>query len=535
MKKIFALLLVALLLIPALPGKAEAASEKSTLRTVAQQVAKEATDSFEKSCVSASRLSFHGFCGLMVSHQMYNLGINKYLTINDGNQQFDYYANRKKTSGGYSITPYYGELFTLQEALETITNKGKRTVRNILVGFEWTSTSAGAEYGHTVFINGIVDGQVYFVESFDCFIGGKMYLEGQLICVPIETFAQYFERWTQFDGLIHFGAGNFEEGCPRKETALYVRARFDAVLRSQPCVVGEWKCKEIRTVKAGERLFATALYEGDRGYYYRVETDEGSGFISASAVSFLQLDLEDLSIRDLQLSDAVTQGKNPGLSGTVISQMESLSSVEVTVTNAEGKRVVYALQTGDGDAVQLGQMNAALQLEKLAAGWYTVKIYGESSYAVAEGTEAVDYYQKTLLERRLLQVTEEQSGRQAQRLHQQLQEAFAPQGWFLQDGQWVYKEEEQTPEGWFHKDGKWYFYENGQPKTGWVEDSGARYFLDDTGAAVTGWQMIGSELRYFTREGAMVTNREMQNGKRVYMLDEYGVAQFLREVKTKKK
>lgn len=535
MKRIFALLLAVLLLVPALAKHTQAASTKGPLLSVVQQVSLEATESFEKSCVSANRLSFHGFCGLMVSHQMYNLGINRYLVVNDGNKQFDYYANRKKTTGGYSITPYYGELFTLQEALETISNNGKRTVRNILVGFEWTSTSAGEEYGHTVFINGIVDGKVYFVESFDCAIGGRTYLEGQLICVPIETFAQYFERWTQFDGLIHFGGGTFEEVCPRRTTAVYVTARFDAVLRTQPCVVGEWKCKEIRTVKAGERLLATALYEGDRGHYYRVDTEDGSGFISAAAVSFFQVDAEDLSVENLQISETVTQGKAPQFGGSVISRMGSLSAVEVSVTNAQGKRAAYVLQSCEGATARLEDMQAALQLEKLAAGWYTVEIYGESNYTVAQGEEAVDQYQKTLLVRQLLQVTKEQSGRQSQRLHQQIQEAFAPQGWFLQDGRWVYEEKEETPEGWFRKDGKWYLYENGQPKSGWVEDAGARYFLDDTGAAVTGWQMIGSELRYFTREGAMVANREMQNGQRVYLLDEYGVAQFVREVKGKKK
>lgn len=533
MKRIVALLLAALLLLPALPQNAHGADRKA-LMTLAQQVSKEAVESFEDSCISADRLSFHGFCGLMVSHQMYNLGINKYLTVNDGNKQFDYYCQRKKTTGGYSITPYYGELFTLREALDAVSDNGKRSVRNVLVGFEWTSTSAGAEYGHTVFINGIVDGMVYFVESFDCAIGGKLHLEGQLICVSIETFANYFDNWTQFDGLIHFGNGTFEEVCPRKDTAVYVQARFDSVLRSQPCVVGDWKCKEIRTVDAGERLFATAVYEGDRGLYYRVQTDEGSGFISASAVSLLQTDEEDLRLEGLQISSQLVQGSDVTLSGTVISRTENLSAVEVSVTNRVGIRAAYAVVPCDGDETQLEVLKPSLQLEKLPAGWYTVEIYGEGNYAAAQGEDAVDRFEKVLLSRQLLQIKSASSGRQSRFMPELMQEALAPVGWIRQEGKWVFQEEVQPRDGWFRQEGKWYFYENGQPKTGWVLDMGARYYLDENGAAVTGWQMVGTDLRYFTREGAMVTDRVMTNGKRQYQLDQFGVAQFLGEVKKKK-
>ena len=532
-KRIFALCLAVLMVLPALHGNAQAA--KGPLLTVAEQVALEAVQSFEMSCESAGRLSFHGYCALMVSHQLYNMKINKYLTINDGKNQFDYYAKRKKTTGGYSITPYYGELFTLREALDTLTSNGQRDVRNLLVGFEWTSTTEGSKYGHAIFVNGIIDGKVYYVESYDCYIKGKEYLEGQLICVSIEDFAEYYDRWTQFDGLVHFGSGTYEEVCPRKETAVYIRARFDAVLRSQPCVVGQWKCKELGTVKAGQRLLATALYQGDRGCYYRIKTDAGDAFITASAVSFMLADPEDLQLQNFQLGEIVVQGSNAGLSGTVMSRAGNLSAVEISVVNAEGVRAGYALTAAKGGPVELAPMNKSLQLEKLPAGWYTVEIYGEGGYAVAEGTEATDHYQRVLLDRSLLQVTNGNSDRQSGYMPELMQEALAPKGWVRVNGQWQFQTPPVEREGWVRENGKWFFYENGKPKTGWLTEMGMRYYFGPDGTMATGWQMVGNELRYFDLEGALVTNREIINGKRVYQLDEYGVAQFQGEVKESKK
>ena len=180
---------------------------KKKAKALQKQVIKEAKDSYIKSLASVGQETFHGMCGQMVAHQLYHLKINKYVISNDGRDQYDYYMYRDKTTGGRPIAAYGMESYTLKEALNAVSNYGTRNVRNILVGFQWTSTEADGQFGHVVLINGIVDGTVYFVESFDFSIEGKLRKEGEVVSCSIDSFVKYFDKWTKFDGLIHFGGG----------------------------------------------------------------------------------------------------------------------------------------------------------------------------------------------------------------------------------------------------------------------------------------------------------------------------------------
>ena len=516
MKRILPLLLAFALLLPAFCRPADAAGSKTdALPTLSQQVTEEAAQSYLDSQLSAGRESFHGYCGLMVSHQLFNLGINKYLVVNDGRDQFDYYAQRKKTNNGYSITPYYAEKYDLKNALNAVSNYGTRDVRNILVGFEWTNTEAGGQYGHSLIINGIIGGKVYFTESFDCYINGKSNPEGSVVSCSIDAFAEYFEKWTVFDGLIHFGAGSYEEVCPMQHTSVYLRVRFDAVLRTLPCVVGERKCQVLRQVKAGERLYAMALYRGDRGLYYQVQTPDGYGYIAATSVSFIEPEPEDITLTALQLPQTMEPGQDITLSGTVASRLGKLTAVEICVYNEAGIRSARARVVVEGAQMELAPLKKALKLDKLSRGVYTVEIYGEADYPIAEGTEAVVYYARKLLSRQLLQIDSFRSGAKLNHVHALPKEA--------------------TPEGWVRKNGCWYFYENGSPKVGWMTEMGIRYYFGTDGVMATGWQSIGNGLRFFSPEGAMMTDLELTYGKTLYQLDQNGVAWAKGEVKSKGK
>ena len=109
--------------------------------------------------------SFDGWCGAYVEYQLKLLGINTGFEGGNGNNQFDYYKNKSTTSGGYSVTAYPASSYSLRAALNSISQNGSKNAYNILCGFEVGSGSAGAAYGHVMFIHAIIGGQVYFSES----------------------------------------------------------------------------------------------------------------------------------------------------------------------------------------------------------------------------------------------------------------------------------------------------------------------------------------------------------------------------------
>ena len=479
MKKALTALLCVMVLLGALPRQVGALKGEGQHFSLRETVTQQAHDSYYRSRATAGKTSFHGKCGLMVSHQMYNLGINKSCIVFDGNDQYDYYADREKTSGGYYINAYPSEAYNLEEALLAVTDNGTRDVQNILVGFQWTNTVAGARYGHAVFINGIVGGTVYFVESFPCSLGGA---EGRVISCSIKKFANYYDKWTRFEGLVHFGSGSYHDICPNISTDLTVQTRFATVLRSEPAVIGKQGCVRLRSVAAGERLRVTAIYEAERTYYYRVQTNEGFGFIAAGAVSLLKVNTQGLILSGLVLSRYMKPGELPALSGTVTDGYGSLSSVEVCITDEQGQLIRRELMDTEENTAQLSELREGLWFDLLESGVYQVELYASRACTVVTGNRTATYYARMQLCSRTLQVGG--NPRDA------LQTAQNPQ---------------VEQEGWFRKYGTWYCYEDGEPCTGWVTHLGVRYYLKENGSVTTGVQTIDGQSLYFSAGGALVT------------------------------
>ncbi|MBR2309293.1 MAG: hypothetical protein IKA47_02000 [Oscillospiraceae bacterium] len=282
MRKIWTILLAMLLLVtsvqPAIAEEPEFTPDPARVH--------EARDLYKQCLYASGRDSFRGFCGLMTSYQLWKLGINENLEIHDGNKQYDAYKNLQFTTGGYKVRAYGADKYTLETALETITEGGKKDVQNILVGFQWTSTEAGTAFGHACVINAIQDGIVYFTESFDHAMGRR---EGQTISCTIASFVEFFRGWTQFEGVIYFGQRNYADLCAATPVNTYLQLRFDSNLRSQPCLMGENNCQRVRSLAAGELLKATALYENEFGdRFYLVEEAGEACYVSANAVFQLQ-------------------------------------------------------------------------------------------------------------------------------------------------------------------------------------------------------------------------------------------------------
>ena len=199
-KRIIALILSLLMLSAVLPVSVSA--EEAEGRWLRQSLA----DHYAKTLEANETDTLNGWCGVLASYQLYFLGINSYPIMENGNDQYDCYMDKTYTDNGYRIELYSAEEYNLEEALNAITQDGTQNAYNILIGFHSTTTAAGTLYGHAVVIYGIVDGNVYFTESFSTAFTER---EGAASVCSIAQFAGLYESWTEFEGAVHFGRNSY--------------------------------------------------------------------------------------------------------------------------------------------------------------------------------------------------------------------------------------------------------------------------------------------------------------------------------------
>ena len=400
MKRILCLFVAVFLLFAALP-EVFAEETQTALSPLEEEVIQEARETFLDAQRIAGKRSFHGKCGGLVGAQLKSLGINTKRLAFNGNDSYDYYEQMDVTSGGYYVMAYSGNGFSLLEALQTVSDYGKKNVRNIMVGFHWTNTEAGGKYGHVMLINGIINGTVYFVESFDSALGGP---EGTVLRCSIETFAKSYEKWAEFEGLIHFGTGDYYDVCRSKNTDLTVQARFATTLRSQPSLAGQNKCETVREIASGETFRAMAIFIGDRSMYYQVETKDGFAFVSCNAMGVVKVNENSITLLDMEQSQKVKQGENAVLSGNIADASGTIEMLELCVTNENGQPVRWEAAEVGTPTAQLNVLQDFVLSDLLEAGNYQVEIYAiRSCPAVVCGMET-DQDIRILLKSYTLQV-----------------------------------------------------------------------------------------------------------------------------------
>lgn len=501
MKKIGIMLCVCIALFAALAGKAEAADAPLTKE---QAIVNEAKRVYNACRYTAGRSSFAGWCGLMTSHQLYNMGINETLIVNDGNRQFDYYKDLEKTSAGYYINVYSAMDYTLEEALNALTKEGTQDAYNILVGFQWTNTEAGHRYGHACVINAIVDGTVYFTESFYTSIAGP---EGNVGRCSISRFAQLFYDWTSFEGIIHFGTAQYADSCDSYPTNVYVRTRFDSMLRTQPCLLGENGCKKMRSLTSGELLLASAVYADPQSgmLYYRIEDGEGQGYVAAGAVSLVQYNEDNLKVSNIQTEAFIKSGKSLAISGNITAKGGMINSVEVVISDPQGNVVQQQHYPLEKYHCDFSGLNKTLAKEKLPDGFYRVQVYANVACAVANGTTVEINYVRQLLHNKISYIAKVPKNVRV----------------FLADTAYT---PVMQQDGWTLENGKWHYYRQGQPVSGWFEDLGVRYYLKEDGAVTTGWAEIDGAKWYFSPTGALCHGWLATKDGTVYLQNSGGMA-----------
>ena len=546
------LVLVFLFLLMPIPMQTSAAA------LTEQEMEEQIRTIFRRSQNASGRKSFNGYCGTLVSWQLYYLGIEQTSRLRDGKDHFDVYRGQTTTSGGYHVETYAAPQYNLRTALDAITNGGKENAYNLLVGFHKTNTAAGKIYGHALIIHAILDGRVYFVECFDASVSGRHWPEGQAISCTIEEFCQYYSRWTVFEGVAHFGVKTYAELCREYPCNMEAMALKDTVLYEEPGDPGVNDPQVSGNVISGQWLQITGLYETPNGkYWYWVDCGDRTGYVVAEDLSAEKVSVSDVSIAKLRVPTNIHKGYSFVVQGTVSTDLSRLDSVTVTVNSGDNSYGGTAPATDGQVQLNHSNINKNLPFRKMPVGNYTLTIQADLTNYVLENGEAAAKSATVTLYQSQFQVVNDWNkycivkfdgnGGVAQMdqlvvaketaigdLPTALKSGYAFAGWALDEAgtepvdenaaftgdttlyaQWNVGHAGEG--GWHHTENGSHYCDGQTAAEGWFEYEGLYFYQYADGTLATGWAWIDGGLRYFNAAGALVTQLQGADG-RVYCL-----------------
>lgn len=349
--------------------------------TTETQIKQQIAATYKKSKAFYGWDSFHGFCGALVNAQLYLLGITDTVLGVDGRDAFDTFKRLSVTSGGFGVKAYPAGLYSLKSALNAITKNGTADAYNILVGFQKTPSVLGRRYGHAVVIHAILDGTVYFVESYNVTINGVYYKEGTPLTASIEDFAAYYaDTTTQFDGVIHFGLKTYADSCTEYPSNATGTVVAEGNIWSQPCEDGVNGASQIMgQLTAGQQVEITGLYlNTENQYWYELSGGEG-GYVPVEMLSISQLRYEDVKLSNVAAPTVLTKGRSFSVKGAVTSQINSIYSIRARVYRPEADQMGQVINTSDtveGKAYDLlrSKISGGLSFRTLEAGQYRYEL-----------------------------------------------------------------------------------------------------------------------------------------------------------------
>lgn len=391
--RVISLLLVLALSLPLLLSSVSADSV-SAATTPGEQLQQQIRQTYATARRRSGRYSFNGWCGSLVNWQTYLLGIDTAVHGCDGKNEYDLYANRSITCGGYAVNTYPASHYSLQQALNAITRNGELNVYNILVGFQRTNTQAGQVYGHALMIHGIIDGTVYFMECFDVSLNGTYYAEGSPISCSIEDFCTYYNRWTVFDGAIYFGVKTYAQVCTAYSANMTALVTADTDALTEPEDPGVHQASGVAaSLVTGETVTVSGLYQTPGGdFWYQLALDGATGYVPADAVIPLRQEFSDLTLSDVRIPSTARKSAGVVLQGQISTLYSTLDDVQILVYGAEGgDPVLHASMAVDGKSASLsdGKLDRDLTFRKLEAGTYRILVRVSVSNTVLENGEPV--------------------------------------------------------------------------------------------------------------------------------------------------
>ncbi len=551
-----ALLLVLLLTLTLLPAASQAAQNEH------QRIEQLGASTYKKALRRAGRSSFHGWCGASVDYQLRELGIITKIIGANGNNQFDLYKNEEYTSGGYRVRGVYSsKVYTLKQTLDTLTQNGTRNVYNVLVGFQRTNTSAGRLYGHACFIYGIIDGRVYFTESFATSFAGKYYDEGEVISGTIDQFVNYYSRWTTFDGVIHFGLKSYSDGCDYYSAYLDATVIRDTQMYAQPCLPEiDSQSQPQHVLRAGERITITALFCNTEGeYWYQVE-DSTLGYIRAEDAQMVAMRYDDLTVTGISAPAQLRKGNVFAIRGRINATYNNICSVRAQVYAVDENGMEHKMTTSaaiDSKSfslyntsvcnrmtfrlLELGnyryELAAVVGNHYFADGalqvqWETVKLWVSDFQVVSQSGNTVSVKYDACGGTTSLNAAQVQQGQTLNSLPTASRDGYMFVGWYtdpeagekveadtvIEDDITLYARwiEAKHVSGWFEEAGRIYYMEDGVRVRGFFQVQDVTYYQSGDGYLHTGWLNLGGVRYYFNANGAMAIGWRDIDGDRYY-------------------
>ena len=514
--------------------------------------------------VRTEKESLSGFCATLVSWELFLSGVSGEFLRGDGKDQYDNYKDMEKTAGGYYVLPFSAEEYTLKEALLAITQNGTRDVGPVLIGFEKTRSPEGALYGHTVFIGGIIEGNVYYVESNDYTVAGVEYAEGTPVVCTIDQFAYQYSGWTTFEGAIEFSQTRYREECEYIPTDVYIRTDAVTELRTEPCLaeVSPWS-RHVRSVRMREMFHVNALVRDTEGSYWYQTAGENPLYLSVENTSLAYSDYSGTEVQEITVPAAVESGSDFLLSGMALAGGSTFRMVRAQVFSGragEGTLVKNAAFMVDTPEFELKKLAKELQVRDLEPGVYNVVISaivrntflrdGEMKYRsklvdlwtaefqvlAPEGEEPSVVLLPVILDPQggscaAQQILVEPDSQSAPALVPQ-RAGYRFEGWRQADADEDRESDTASMyacwsvdstglQGWYYADGLWRCYEDGKAVTGLVSLDGITYCLDSNGTFHTGWLVYNNKSYYFFENGAAACGILTIDGEQ-YVFDQTG-------------
>lgn len=178
-KKLTAFLLTVLMLVSL--GSLNAAAYDADL-------ASSVTSNYKSALSIAGRGSFHGHCNLATAYQLRAMGIYNYgLDYSGaGDSWYNYFQNVEKTSGGYNVITVGGS-----NCLYDLVKKYGNEIYNVVYCLGTGGTSGST---HVLYIRAIIDGYVYFADSFGTSYNKTYYPEGTCTVLSLSDFVSAYKR-----------------------------------------------------------------------------------------------------------------------------------------------------------------------------------------------------------------------------------------------------------------------------------------------------------------------------------------------------
>jgi len=486
------LALMMLLSVLAFPAGAATNSEETALR---QKI----TKTYKRLRASNGYDSYNGYCGKMAAYTLYHLGIDKQVHSHNGKDEYDAYENLKKTTGGYAVKTYPSPEYNLEEALNAISEGGTKDVYNILLGFHRTNTTAGRKYGHALVVYGILNGNVYFTESFSTALGGK---EGTPTVCSIQKFADYYNKWTTFEGAIYFGTKSYADFCTYYPADLFVQTTEETTVYTIPSNVDVdgYTAKKTGTIRANERVEVSGLYKNSLGkLFYEICYGGVAGYVAAETLQLVRVNTHKINAVGFNAPETLRKGENFSIAGTVSLKQDGLSNLRFSILDQDGNEKYSYLLEKDGTMATVSKAASnAMKFSKLDNGIYTYKVTCDvENFYVSEGVVTEGTTTVTLVEK-----------------------LFTVGSATLPQEQAPAPDDGEVLNGWHFDtaDRLWKYYADGVLASGWIFAEDADYYILEDGTAATGCVEINGENRYFTESGAMCTGwYETAEGK-IYLL-----------------